>query len=85
MVNMPFERFGDPQTWVIPADDIERIMTHGVCIHTLSSIEECEDCFTDALFARQMTILAERLGCTPEDATAVGEKMAREQRDRIGR
>lgn len=71
-----FEQFGPPETWVIPGADIERIMTEGVCRHLLPSIEDCEECFVSAIAERQFAIFAERLGCTPEDAAAVGKKLA---------
>lgn len=71
---------GPPEQWMIPVEDIERIMVNGRCRHLLPTIEDCQPCFVDALTERQFAIMAERLGCTPEDAAAVGESLARKHR-----
>jgi hypothetical protein len=61
-----------PEDLVIPADDIEHILTTGHCVHLLPSLKDCQPCLVGALFERQIALLAERVGCTPEDAAAIG-------------
>ncbi len=72
---------GPPEAWVIPAEDIERIMVNGRCRHLLPTIEDCQECFVNALLERQIAIVAEKIGCSPEDAAAVGESLARKHRE----
>lgn len=69
------QKFGPPETWLIPAAEIEAIMTTQTCAHDLGPIDACRECLIPALVRRQMAILAERLGCAPEEAAAVGERL----------
>lgn len=69
--------FGPPEQWLIPTEDIKQIILTVPCSHGHPRIDACRECFVPALMERQLAILAERLGCTLEDATAVGEQLTR--------
>lgn len=68
-------KFGPVDSWLIPAKDIETIIMTQTCRHGRSRIDACRDCFTGAMLRRQTTILAERLGCSPEDAAVVSRTL----------
>lgn len=71
-------QFGPPDDWMLSVEDIERIMLTGPCRHLLARVGDCSTCLPSALTARQLSILAERLGCTPEDAAEVGDTLVRQ-------
>jgi hypothetical protein len=76
-------RFGPPETWMISAEEIEAVMLAGPCRHFEPRLMDCQrGCLPAALTERQMARLAERLGCSVEDAAAVGESLTR--KDGIG-
>lgn len=75
------EQFGPLESWLIPVEDIARIIEEQACGHLLPSIAACRECFRDALFQRQIAILAERRGLGPDDARWVGEQALRGMRD----
>lgn len=70
-----FRRFGPPEAWVLSVDEIEKVITTATCRHLLPRIDDCRECFPAALLRRQMTLLAERVGCSPEDALAVSKTL----------
>lgn len=72
---------GPVDEWLIPAADIEVVMLTGRCHHGKPMIDACRTCFVDALFRRQMEILAERLGCSAEDAKDVAHALIRKHQE----
>jgi len=78
-------RFGPVDSWLLPASDIEHIIRTGACRHGLPDIARCRDCFTAAMLRRQVTLLAERLGCSPEDADAVSKTLCDQYLEEVSR
>lgn len=71
-------RLGPPDSWVMPAEEIERVMVTATCRHGILPVHACTDCLTGALLRRQVTLLAERIGCTPEVAQQVSDSLCDE-------
>lgn len=71
-------RLGPPETWVLPVDEIVRVSENATCRHGVLPVMACTPCFTSALLRRQVTLLAERLGCTPKDAQDVSDSLCNE-------
>jgi hypothetical protein len=72
------ERFGPVDEWLLSAEEIERVMLDGPCRHLIQQFGDCRECMPAELTRLQIAILARRLGCSDEDATAVGDKLTRE-------
>lgn len=73
--------FGPIDDWLITAEDIERIMLTATCSHGILPVDRCMTCFVGALVARQLAILAERAGCSPDDAAALGAELVRREQE----
>lgn len=59
---------GPIDSWLLPAEEIERVMLRGPCEHGLKTYENCRRCLPRELFRRQVELIALKKGCTPEDA-----------------
>jgi hypothetical protein len=71
-------RLGPTESWVLPADEIEQVARTATCRHGKLPVTACNDCFVSALLRRQVTLLAERLGCKPDVAQDVSDNLCNE-------
>lgn len=76
------KRVGPPEGWMLSEDDILHVMLSGPCEHLIVPMDACRECFVAALVRRQMTVLAERLGCAPDVAADVAESLVRKEQAR---
>lgn len=74
------KRVGPPEQWMLSEDDILHVMLSGPCEHLIVPLDRCRECFVAALTRRQMAALAQRLGCSAEDADEVADRLVREHR-----
>ncbi len=79
------KRVGPPEEWMISEDDILHVMLSGPCEHLIVPLDRCRECFVAALVRRQMAVLAERLGCTPDVAADVAESLVRKEQAKRGK
>lgn len=69
------KRLGPPKTWLISVEDIEREITAGPCRHLIPQVGDCKECCVEMLLRRQMASLAQRLGCSADDAESVSDSL----------
>lgn len=73
---------GPIDDWLLSVDEIQHIIETADCRHLLPTIDQCRVCFTDALFHRQIELMARSLGCSPSDAVWVADRSLERQAGR---
>ena len=70
---------GPIDDWLLSVEEIQHIIETADCRHLLPNIAQCRECFTAAMFHRQVEILARMKGCTPSDAVWVADQVLVQQ------
>lgn len=65
---------GSIDDWLLSVEEIQHIIETADCRHLLPTIDQCYECFTGALFHRQIELLARKRGCTSSDAVWVADR-----------
>jgi hypothetical protein len=66
---------GPIDEWLIPVEEIEH-SAEGMCEH-LKALWDCQPCLVGRLFVRQMELIGERIGLSPEDAAELARSYPR--------
>ncbi len=72
-------RLGDPEEWVVSAEEIERLVFGTACPHGHERAIDCRECAVRVLARRQNELICLRLGTTPEVAREVAAHYDRER------